>query len=73
MPEQPVGQQDGLGALHVGVAGHQRAAGRLGLGQQRGLQLAQRRVGAPDRAEHPQPYVGGDLVVAAAAGVQFAG
>ena len=60
--------------LQVGEAGHHDVDVALGERHQRALQLAQESVDAVDLAAQPQPHVGGDLVVARAAGVQpFAG
>jgi hypothetical protein len=62
-----------LGRLQVGVAGHQHVGMRLGLVDQRALQVHDRGVDRVDRASEPQPEIGHHLVVAAACGVQPAG
>ena len=70
--EQVMGEQDGLGVLQVRHAGHRDVRVPLGLVDERRLEVG-------DRAHQPtrlvaqvQPQVGGDLVVAAAPGAQFA-
>jgi hypothetical protein len=67
---QVVAEGDWLGGLQVGEAGHQRLGVGLGLGQQRPLQAAQLLQRAVAGLTHPQTEVEGDLVVAAASGVQ---
>ena len=61
---------DRLGDLQMGEAGHHRVGMRLGLVDQRGLQLTHRRVEAVDGAAHPQPEIGRDLIVARARRMQ---
>ncbi len=56
--------------LQVGEAGHDHVGVLLGEVQQRLLQVGQQLGDQVDLAAQPQPHVGGDLVVAAAAGVQ---
>ncbi len=68
--QQMVAEGDGLGGLQVGEAGH-RVGGMLGRAVgQRAHQLGHLRVQPVDRVAHPEAEVGGDLVVAAAGGVQ---
>ena len=71
--EQVVAEVDRLGALQVGVAGHRPVA--MALGQLE--QPLHRRAGELDRPQRVRlddhRHVGGDLVVARAAGVQLAG
>ena len=71
--EQVVAEVDRLGALQVGVAGHRPVAMALGLRQQ----PLHRRAGEVDRLQRvhldDHRHVGGDLVVARAAGVELAG
>ena len=62
-----------LGRLQVGEAGHDGGGVGERLLGQRLLQGGERRVGAVDGVAHPQPEVGGDLVVARARRVQPAG
>jgi len=71
--QQPVGGRDRLGGLEVSQAGHDAVGMSGGLGEQSALQLAD--VIRQDRygAYHPQAQIDGDLIVAAAAGVQLAG
>jgi hypothetical protein len=70
--EQLVGEQHRLGVLQVGHAGRGRVAVPLGLVDQRGLQLGEPARDQPRVVAQVQPQVGGDLVVAAAAGPQLA-
>ena len=69
--QQVVGEQHRLGPLEVGVAGQVGVAGRLGPGQQHVLQGDDEPGDGDQLALAPQPQVGGDLVVAAAGGVQL--
>ncbi len=62
-----------LGRLQVGVARHDRIGVRLGLVDQRGLQVRHSRVELVDGVAHPEAEVGRDLIVARAGGVQTAG
>ena len=72
--EKPVGDEDGFGALQVGVGGHGGFAGGGCLREER---LAPtRRVDSMselDARTNVEPEVGGDLLVAAAAGVELEG
>ena len=68
--QQVVGEADGLGHLQVGKAGEDGVYVALGHADERGLQVAQKAADEVDFAAQPQADVGGDLVVAAAAGVQ---
>ena len=63
-------EQQGLGALKVGVARHDDVAVRLRLRQQRRLDGPQGPPRLVARLHDVQPHVGGDLVVAGAGGVQ---
>jgi hypothetical protein len=54
----------------MGEAGHDGLGVRLGEVHQPPLQVAQQAVDAVDRRPQPQAYIGGDLVVARAPGVQ---
>ena len=71
--QQVVAEVDGLGALEVGVAGHRPVLVRLGQRQQ----ALHRRPAELDRLQRVDldhhRHVGGDLVVAGAAGVELAG
>ena len=68
--QQVVAERHRLGDLQMREAGHHGIGMRLGLVDQRRLQVAQRCVDAVDRVAHPQPEIGRDLVVARARGVQ---
>ena len=57
----------------MGEARHHRIGLGFGPFDQRGLQLAHRRIDAIDRGAHPQPQIGRDLVVTGTAGVELAG
>ena len=59
-----------LGDLQMSIAGHHRGGFRLGPVDQRLLQLAHCPIEALDRAAHPQPQIGRDLIVARTRGVQ---
>ena len=67
---QMMPEGDRLGDLQMGEAGHYRLGMRVGLVEQRGLDLLHRRVDALYRAADPEPEIGRDLVVARARGVQ---
>ena len=56
--------------LHVCVAGHHGLAVLRCQFDQRALHVGEQRRKAVDLAAQPQAHIGGDLVVAAAAGVQ---
>ena len=71
MGQQVVGEQHRLGPLEVGVAGQVRVAGRFGPRQQDVLQGDGQPGDLDELALAPQPQIGGDLVVAAAGGVQL--
>ena len=66
-------EQDGLGALQMRIAGHDRIQIGLGAGYQHGLQSGDGRVEHGEGFQQPQAEIGGDLVVTAAPGVQLAG
>ena len=71
--KQPVGDQDRLGALEMGVAGHHLVAGLLGEVEEGfgpGLEAGEDFV---DRVADEEAHVSRDLLVAAAAGVQLEG
>jgi len=70
--QPPVRKQHRLGALHVSVAGHDQPEIRLRAGQQRALQPFDFFQQGQGVLHEPQAEVGGDLVVAAAPGVQLA-
>src|SRR5262249_35049202 len=70
--EEVVGGEDRLCPLEVRVAGQDDVAVSLGGVEQRRLQVEQKTVHPIDGVARPQPDVGDDLVVAAAAGVQLA-
>ena len=59
--------------LHVREAGQQRRGIGLGLVEQRVAERVEQRDQLVDGVAHVEPQVGGDLVVARAAGVQLAG
>ena len=68
--QQVVAQGDGLRGLQVGEAGH-RVGGVLGGAVGQGAhQVGDLQVQPVQRVAHPQAEIGGDLVVAAAGGVQ---
>ena len=71
--EEVMGEQHRLRRLDVGRPGQHRGALALGERDERPLEVEQRAVQSVDRPAEPQPKVGGDLVVARAAGVQLAG
>ena len=68
--QQVMAEGHRLGDLQMRVAGHHCVGFRLGPIDQRLLQVAHREVEAVDRAAHPQPEIGRDLVVARARGMQ---
>ena len=69
--EKPVGDEHGLGALQVGVAGHDGFAGGVGLLDE-GVGPGGERVDDElDVIADVEAQVGGDLLVAAAAGVEL--
>ena len=70
--EQLVREEHRLSVLEVRHAGGGRVAAGLRLGDQRGLQFGQPADDQPRVIAQVQPQVGGDLVVAAAAGPQLA-
>ncbi len=72
MGEPPVREQDRLGALEMGVAGHQQPKIDFGALDESALQIAQDAFQDRQVVEHPQSKIGGNLIVAAAPGVQFA-
>ena len=69
--QTPVREGHRLGALQVGVPRHYRVLILLGGLHQRALQLAVRREQFDNGIFAPQFKIGGDLVVTAAAGMQF--
>src|SRR6185437_10832574 len=71
--EQPVGDEDGLGALEVRVAGHHGFACALSEVDEAGTPFAQTGEGGVDGLAHEEAHVGGDLLVAAAASVELEG
>ena len=71
--EEVMGQQDGLGALEVGVAGHDDVCVLLGLLQEGLLEVDGGFDGLPACFHGVEAHVGGDLVVAGAGGVELAG
>jgi hypothetical protein len=70
--EQLVGEEHRLGVLQVGHAGGRDVPVPLGEADQRVLQGRQLADQGADVVAQVQPQVGGDLVVAAAAGAQLA-
>ena len=70
--EQLVAEHHRLRVLQVGHARRRGVQVLLGLGEQRGLQLGHPGHHPPGVVAQVQPQVGGDLVVAAAAGPQLA-
>ena len=66
-----MGDEDGLGALKVGVAGHDGFAGGGGLGDESVCPGGETSDDAGDFVADIKAEVGGDLLVAAAAGVEF--
>ena len=71
--EHVVGKQDGLGPLHVGVAGHDRAGVLIGLVHEHGPEAMERRERPVHGVLGVHSHVEGDLVVAGAGGVQAPG
>ncbi len=72
--EEPVGDQDRLGALQVGVGGHDRFAGcRSARSMRASAQCFEAVERGVDGVAHEEAHVGGDLLVAAAAGVELQG
>ena len=71
--QQPMGDQDGLRALEVGVAGHDGLAGGFGQVEQGFGPGAEAGEDLVDGVAHEEAHVGGDLLVAAAAGVELEG
>ncbi len=70
--EQPVSDEHRLGALHVRVAGHHGIAGSLRACSTSALaQAASASMTERDLLAHVEAQIGGDLLVAAAAGVQL--
>jgi hypothetical protein len=70
--EQVVPERHRLGALQMGVAGHDRRPERIRDADQRRLQLDDGRAALDQGRSHEQAGVGGDLVVATARRVQSA-
>ena len=68
--QQVVGEEDGLGVLQVGVAGHDDAQVGLGQGDDGPLQAADGGGRLPAGVHDEQAQVGGDEVVAGAGGMQ---
>ena len=70
---QPImGGQHRLGPLHVGVAGQDHVGVGVAAADEGPLQVDQPLVDLVDGLADPEPQIGGDLIVAAAGGVQFA-
>jgi hypothetical protein len=67
-----VGGQHGLGALQVRVGGHDHMQVARRTVHEGPLQFGEQAVHAVDRVAGPEPQVGGHLVVATAARMQFA-
>ncbi len=67
-----VGGQHGLGALHVGVAGDDDGLVAVGEVEEGPLKSDQAVVDGVESVAGPEFGVGGDLVVAATGGVEFA-
>ena len=61
---------DRLGRLQMREAGHHRVGVRLRLLGQRVLKGPQRSLEIVDGVPHPQPEIGGDLIVTRACGMQ---
>ena len=72
MRENPVSPGDGLGVLQMGVAGHGQIQIRFCAFDERLLQIGEHFLHLRACLHQPEPEVGGDLVVAAAASVQLA-
>ena len=71
--EEVMGQQDGLGALEVGVAGHDDVCVLFGLLQEGLLEVDGGFDGLPACFHGVEAHIGGDLVVAGAGGVKLPG
>ena len=65
-------REHGLGALQVRVAGQDDVEVAVAAVDEGLLQVEQSRVDAVEGVADPEPQIGGDLIVAAAAGVQLA-
>lgn len=70
--EHPVGPADGLGLLKVGIARHDVINFLLGTSNRDLDQITEEAVQTAQLVAQPQAHVGSDLLVARAAGVQFA-
>ncbi len=64
-------KEDGFGALEVGVAGHDGGGVLLGEGEEGIEPLREAVRGGVDGVAHEEAHVGGNLLVAAAACVEF--
>ena len=69
--EGPVGEEDGLGALEVGVAGEDDVDVLLSEGDESFASIEKFGEAVVDGAARPEAQVGGDLIVAAAACVEL--
>ena len=68
-----MGDEDWLGALEVGIAGHDVLACGFGEGDESFAPVAETEEGGVDGVAHEEAHVGGDLLIAAAAGVELEG
>jgi hypothetical protein len=68
--QQMMAERDGLGGLHMGEAGHRIGGVHRGAIGQGPHQVGELPVQPVDRVADPEAEIGGDLVVARAAGVQ---
>ena len=68
-----MGYEDGFGALEVGIAGHDGVAGAFGEVDEGFAPLVDAGQRVVDGGADEETHVGGDLFVAAAAGVEFEG
>ncbi len=71
--EEPVGYEDGLGALEVGVGGHDGFACGFGEVDEGFAPCGEASEGVVDGFADEEAHVSGDLLVAAAAGVELEG
>ncbi len=71
--EEPVGYEDGFGALEMGVAGHDGFAGSFGEVDEGATPFVEAVECVVDGGANEETHVGGDLLVAASAGVELEG
>src|SRR6266498_2802556 len=72
MTQPPMRQENGLGALQMGITRHDGFACRFGLLDQCGLQIFQYSVKSRNGLQHPQSQIRCNLIVTASSRVKFA-